>query len=181
MTASVSRAAAHERVSAVSDLIEQGQWEVDPESGLMSLKTKRIGIFKVNAKAPIVGGLVDWTKSLAELRVDIDINQIKTGYSILDPQFKKLIASGSDGILVFDGSGAKTQAEVAYTGQAKAGDVVVDMTVTGSPQGDANSGSLGMGVSGTATFTDVSIPVPGFSQIKSIDILIEGMLQLRRK
>ena len=164
----------------MTDQTEHGKWNVDPASGLMSLKTKRIGIFKVNAKAPVVGGFVDWVKPTARLEVRLDINQIKTGYAILDPQFKKLIASGSDGILVFDGEGKNIGPEISYIGKAQAGDVVVDMTVTGIPDGDEDSAERSMTVSGTATFDDVSIPVPGFSGIKSIDIHIEGTLQLRK-
>lgn len=165
----------------MSELIEQGEWQVDPDSGIISLKTKRIGIFKVNAKAPIVGGLASWSKSEARLQVDIDINQIKTGYSILDPQFKKLIASGSDGILVFTGEGVNAPVDISYAGKAQAGDVVVDMTVVGNLAGETDLAAQSMAISGTATFTDISIPVPGFSQLKSIDILIEGMLQLTRQ
>lgn len=159
---------------------EQGKWDVDPNSGQMSLKTKRIGIFKVNAQAPIVGGFADWTKPEAELQVKLDINQIQTGYSILDPQFKKLIASGSDGILVFDGKCENTGPEFHFAGKAQAGDVVVQMTVVGDPTGSSADDSRSMAVSGTARFDEVHIPVPGFSKLDSIDIEIEGTLQLRK-
>lgn len=157
---------------------QTGKWDVSPDSGLIHLKTKRIGIFKVNATAPIVGGFLDWSSPEAQLQVKMDINQINTGYPILDPQFKKLIASGSDGILVFDGKGEQGDIETSFTGKAQAGDVVVDMAITGTPSGESGSDSQILDVTGTATFTDVHIPIPGFSKLNTIDINVEGQLTL---
>lgn len=169
----------YERVQDVSEL-EKGKWNVDADSGLIHLKTKRIGIFKVNATAPIVGGFLHWGNPKAELQVKMDINHINTGYSILDPQFKKLIASGSDGILVFDGEGQQGDTETAFTGKARAGDVVVDMTITAVASDADGSESQEMTVTGTATFTDVHIPIPGFSKLNTIDIEVEGTLKLNQ-
>ncbi|MFZ1363046.1 MAG: hypothetical protein WAS05_08990 [Candidatus Nanopelagicales bacterium] len=153
---------------------QTGKWDVSPDSGLIHLKTKRIGIFKVNATAPIVGGFLNWDSAEAELEVKMDINQINTGYPILDPQFKKLIASGSDGILVFDGKGEQGSSETSFTGKAQAGDVIVDMSIVGTQSADGQT----LAVEGTATFTDVHIPIPGFSKLNTIDINVEGTLVL---
>lgn len=172
--------AGRERVCCVNTSIHHGQWEVQPGEGLMHLQTKRIGIFKINAKAPIVGGFADWTKQTAELQVQIGINEVKTGYSILDPQVRKLVNSGSDGILVFDGTGVVTDSSIDFEGTAKAGDVEVPLTLTGDPGADEADGSRKVSIQGTAIFDDISLPIPGFSHLNSIEIHIDGVVELKK-
>ena len=46
-----------------------GQWTVVAREGHINLKTNRIGIFTIDATAPIVGGEADWAAGRAQLKI----------------------------------------------------------------------------------------------------------------
>ena len=76
-----------------------GQWTVVAREGHINLKTNRIGIFTIDATAPIVGGEADWQAGQATLTLEVGINEVKTGNRLLDPEVHALVNSGSDGVL----------------------------------------------------------------------------------
>lgn len=140
------------------------------------MKTSRIGLFTFNATAPIVGGELDEGTNRS-LTVLLKIDELSAGNRLLDSQARSLVKSGSDGILTFVGEGDEDNAE-AFSGTAKAGDVEVPMTVLLGAALDTTDEYREVKLSGQATFNDVHIPLPGLSNIKSIDVQLEGVLRL---
>lgn len=157
-----------------------GRWQVEANEGRLNLKTGRIGILRFNATAPIVGGEADWSKPTAELTVEIGIDQVDTGNRLMDSQVRNLVSGGSDGVLTFKGEGHVSDDEVSFEGRAWSGDVEVPMSLSGQPV-DVSDEERDLNVSGTATFTDVHIPLPGLSHINKIDISVEGVIRLKRE
>lgn len=156
-----------------------GEWEVVAREGNIRLRTGRIGMFKVDATAPIVGGEADWTASRAKLMFRVGISEVKTGNRLLDPEVHALVGRGSDGVLTFEGTGSVNDDEVRFDGRAWAGDVEVPLTLVGQPEGDEGH-ARDVKIAGTATFDDIHIPLPGFSSIRSVDVEIDGLLKLIR-
>ena len=156
-----------------------GQWTVVAREGHINLKTNRIGIFTIDATAPIVGGEADWAAGRARLKFEVGINEVKTGNRLLDPEVHALVNSGSDGVLTFDGVGHVTDDELRFEGRAWAGNVEVPLVLTGEPVDD-DGDSREVKLDGTATFDDVHLPLPGFGNVTSIDVKVEGLLKLMR-
>ena len=156
-----------------------GQWTVVAREGHINLKTNRIGIFTIDATAPIVGGEADWQAGQATLTLEVGINEVTTGNRLLDPEVHALVNSGSDGVLTFAGTGHVTDSEVRFEGRAWAGNVEVPLVLTGAPQ-DLGGEERDVTIDGTATFEDIHLPLPGFSNVKQIDVHIQGLLKLMR-
>lgn len=163
----------------MTDTEHVGKWQVEARQGSMQLKTSRIGVFEVNAHAPITGGSADWEADSATLTFGVAIGEVKTGNALLDPEVHALVHKGSDGILTFAGSGRVSSDEVHFEGTATAGNVRVPLELTGDVAGDSPR-SRDLRISGTATFTDIHIPLPGFSHLDHVDVRIEGDLRLTR-
>ena len=156
-----------------------GQWQAEPRQGIIHMKTNRIGIFTINAKAPVVGGEADWNAEEAVLTLNIGLNEVETGISLLDPEVKALVTKGSDGILRFKGTGHVRGDDVQFDGTAVAGDVIVPMSVTGEVSANGDD-SREVKICGNATFEDIHLPLPGLSNIKRIDLTITGDFRLNR-
>ncbi len=160
---------------------KQSQWQVVAREGHITIKTSRIGMFTIDASAPIVGGEADWTSGKVTLKFQVGINEVKTGNRLLDPEVHALVNSGSDGVLTFDGEGHVSDREVRFEGRAWAGNIEVPLVLIGEPQDDGGDGELrDVKIDGTATFEDVHLPLPGMGHVKSIDVEIEGLLKLMK-
>ncbi|MFA7267192.1 MAG: hypothetical protein WC054_12855 [Candidatus Nanopelagicales bacterium] len=156
-------------------------WQVSEREGHVRLKTGRIGLLgSIDASAPIAGGQATWAADKVSLVLKLAINEVKAGNALLDSAARRLVSSGSDGILTFEGDGAATGGAVTLDGQAWAGDVKVAMVVKCDAPVDVNDEQRELQISGTATFDDVKIPLPGFGKVNSIDIEVVGMLSLSR-
>ncbi len=157
-----------------------GKWNVLPDLGRIHMKTSRVGLISVNAHAPIIGGFADWLAHKADLAIDIGIGNISTGNALLDPEVRSLINKGSDGVLRFVGAGHATNDELRFEGHATAGNIVVPIVLLGRPGGLSEHDVLDIVLSGTATFEDIKLPLPGFGHVKKIDVHIAGDIKLVR-
>lgn len=156
-----------------------GKWAVEAREGNLQLKTNRIGLIRINASAPIVGGEADWTSSQASLLLLVGISEITTGNMLLDPEVRALVNRGSDGVLSFEGKGTVTDDYVEFAGRAWAGNVEVPLTLSGTSNGELDH-ERNVTIGGTATFKDIHLPLPGFTHVNSVDIHFEGLVKLTR-
>jgi hypothetical protein len=156
-----------------------GKWAVQAREGNIRLKTNRIGLIKVDATAPIVGGEADWTSTQARLLLLVGISEVTTGNKLLDPEVHALINRGSDGVLSFDGEGTVTDDAVEFVGRAWAGNVEVPLTLSGTSDGEHDD-ERDVTLGGTATFHDIHLPIPGLTHVNSVDIHFEGLVKLIR-
>ncbi len=162
---------------------EQGEWRLAQES-VINLKTSRIGLFSVHAKAPVVDGTAQIADGEVTLEFIVAIDQVRTGNPVLDPEVHALVNSTSDGRLTFSGTGASL-AEV--NGQASAGTITVPLeivadreTAAAADGGDGAADAMDLQLRGRTTFTDIHLPLPGMGHIKHVDIDVEGLITLMR-
>ncbi len=156
-------------------------WQVLAREGHINLKTSRIGLIgAIDATAPIVGGEAHWHSEKVSLILKLAISEVKAGNPLLDAAARRLVGKGSDGVLTFEGDGTACDGAVTLEGHAWAGDVDVPMVVTCDPPVSVDSERRDLQITGSATFDDVRIPLPGFGSVKSIDIHVAGILQLGR-
>ena len=154
---------------------------------MISLKTSRIGLFSVHAKAPVVDGTAQIADGEVTLEFIVAIDKVRTGNPVLDPEVHALVNSTSDGRLTFSGSGASL-AEVSS--QASAGTITVPLELVADRDDDPSDGSgadgvvagdaLDLQLRGRTTFTDIHLPLPGMGHIKHVDIDVEGLITLMR-
>jgi hypothetical protein len=148
-----------------------GEWVLGEESTI-SLKTSRVGLLSIHAKAPVVDGQVRIADGQVEMTFVVAIDQVNTGNPLLDPEVHALVRSGSDGKLTFSGAGSALQ---ELNGRASAGNITVPLELSATP-GDAHQ--EGWHISGQTSFQDIRLPLPGLGHIKHIDVDITGLLSL---
>jgi len=149
----------------------EGEWTLTSGSSI-SLKTSRIGLMSLHAKAPVVEGAARISEGHVELSFVVAIDQVDTGNPLLDPEVHALVRSGSDGRLTFTGSGAALS---ALNGQASAGNISVPLELTATPPPTTSDE---WHISGQTSFRDIRLPLPGLGHIKHVDVNINGLLAL---
>lgn len=158
---------------------DQGTWTLAEESTI-TMKTSRIGLMALHAKAPVVGGTAVIADGEVTLEFVVAIDKVSTGNPLLDPEVHALVSNGSDGTLTFTGTGANL-AEV--NGHAKAGNITVPLELVAAPKADpvGHEGPIEVALQGRTSFQDLHLPLPGLGHIKHIDIDISGLITLMRK
>lgn len=164
------------RVTVTGMAEDQVAWRLAQES-VINMKTSRIGLFSVHAKAPVVDGTARIADGEVTLEFVVAISKVRTGNPVLDPEVHALVNSTSDGLLTFTGSGASL-AEV--NGKASAGTITVPLELVADSAGADGDGPMDLQLSGRTTFTDIHLPLPGMGHIKHVDIDIEGLITLMR-
>lgn len=154
-----------------------GQWTIEPRVGEVDVRTGKIGPLKFNARAPVDGGELQWNPAEVQLQLRIAIGELRTGSRLLDMEARALVRRGSDGILTYRGAGLPVEAAIEFSGEAKSGNVLVPMSMSGRAEPDASDRAW-FDFSGVATFDNVHIPLPGLSGVRRIDLNFSGRLQL---
>lgn len=159
---------------------EGGIWTV-AEASTISLRTSRIGLVGLHAHAPVVDGTARIGDGDVSLEFIVAIDRVSTGNPLLDPEVHALVHSGSDGRLVFSGSGANL---AAVSGHARAGNITVPLELDATPdtQGEQpqEKTPMQLSVKGTAEFRDIHVPLPGMGHIRHVEIDITGLITLMR-
>lgn len=130
----------------------------------MQIKTSRIGLLTIHAKAPIVDGQV----SDDDLTFTVRIDEVNTGNPLLDPELHALIHELTSGTLTFNG---RRDGDV-YSGSATAGEISIPLDLSATIEQSE------IVVAGTSTFRDVHVPLPGLGHIKHLAVDIDGSLHL---
>ncbi|MEZ5115947.1 MAG: hypothetical protein R2737_06740 [Candidatus Nanopelagicales bacterium] len=177
-------------MSSSSAAIPPGSWQIDIAGPpLVHLKTARIGLIRLEASAPVLGGVFRLgagdagagdtggdTQDGTGLRLELGLDQLTTGNPLLQAAARVLVSRGNGERLVFDARAAAGTTHGGpwdFAGDARAGDVVVPMTVTAQ---HAGGGRLTLG--GSATFQDVHIPLPGLSHLNEISFEVASEVRL---
>lgn len=150
------------------------KWEIAKE-GTIQLKTNRIGFMSITAHAPMAGGSIEVSGTKRTLTFHVDIAKVKTGNPLMDHEVHNLVNKWSDGTLTF--SGSESGKDWEFVGSAVAGTVERPLTVEVSPPPARDSSTAE--VSGTATFEDVKIPLPGLDHVNTVNVHITGSVVLR--
>ncbi len=152
-----------------------GTWTLEPGPRI-TLQTDKIGISSLEVTAPVTGGRLHVVQSTVALRLEMSLAKLKASNFLMQGAARALVKRFDGDLLIFDAEGPAATVPWAVSGNAKAGQVDVPMSVDATPQpGDAPR-QLQLG--GTVTMDDIEIPIPGLSGINSITFTIDGNVKL---
>lgn len=153
-----------------------GTWAIEP-GALITLQTEKIGMTSLEVTAPVTGGRLHVVTTTVEIRLEMSLEKLKASNFLMQGAARALVKRFDGDLLVFEAEGAADQHPWAVSGNAKAGQVDVPMSVEATPHPDDAPRQLLIG--GTVTMEDISIPVPGLSGITSVTFSIDGTVNLR--
>lgn len=144
---------------------------------LITLQTERIGVTSLEVTAPVSGGRLHVAESTVALRLEMSLAKLKASNFLMQGAARALVKRFDGDLLIFDAEGSAASMPWAVSGNAKAGQVDVPMSVDATPQPGESPRDLLLG--GTVTMEDISIPIPGLSGIETITFTIKGTVGLR--
>ena len=155
---------------------QTGNWTIEP-GALITLQTEKIGMTSLEVTAPVTGGRLHVASPSVLLRLEMSLEKLKASNFLMQGAARALVKRFDGDLLVFEAEGKASSHPWAVSGNAKAGQVDVPMSVEATPQPGSDPRQLVLG--GTVTMEDISIPVPGLSGITSVTFTINGTVGLR--
>lgn len=153
-----------------------GTWTIEP-GALIKLQTEKIGPTSLEVTAPVTGGRLHVAPATVLLHLEMSLEKLKASNFLMQGAARALVKKFDGDLLIFEAEGKASAHPWAVSGNAKAGQVDVPMSVQATPQPGADPRQLLLG--GTVTMDDISIPVPGLSGITSVTFTIDGTVGLR--
>ncbi|MDP2287049.1 MAG: hypothetical protein Q8M73_00575 [Actinomycetota bacterium] len=127
-------------------------------------------------KAPIDSADVVIAEDLT-LSLGVRIDQVSAGNFLLDAALRGFLVSYGAHQLFFAGTGELAADPVELTGVARAGQVAVDLVLDLRELASTEQ-SLVLGVTGTAVFKDVDVPIPGVGSLDQLELAVLTQLDL---
>jgi hypothetical protein len=152
-----------------------GNWTIEPGSPI-ALKTHDFPT-SLEVSAPVTGGGLHVAKSAVRLRIEMSLEKLKASNFLMQGAARALIKRFDGDLLIFEAEGTAAAQPWTVSGNAKAGQVDVPMSVEATPRPGEDPRHLLLG--GTVTMNDISIPIPGLSGISSITFSLDGTVGLR--
>ncbi len=126
---------------------------------------------------PIMAGRLEVTDNSVEFAMTLLIGRIDSGNFLRDKAIRAFLLMNNGERLTFDAQCAPGPGPWHVEGLARAGTVDIPMVVEITPLDPALSR---VHLGGTVTFTDVTIPLPGFSGVREIELRIDSDLPMRQ-
>ena len=152
-----------------------GNWTIEPGSPI-TLQTHDFPT-SLEVSAPVTGGGLHVAKSTVLLRIEMSLEKLKASNFLMQGAARALIKRFDGDLLIFEAEGSAADHPWTVSGNAKAGQVDVPMSVEATPQPDDDPSTLLLG--GSVTMNDISIPIPGLSGISSVTFSLAGSVGLR--
>jgi len=152
-----------------------GTWAIEPGSPI-TLQTHDFPA-SLEVSAPVTGGGLHVAKSAVRLRIEMSLEKLKASNFLMQGAARALIKRFDGDLLIFEAEGQAAVQPWMVSGNAKAGQVDVPMSVEATPHPGEDPRQLMLG--GTVTMNDISIPIPGLSGISSITFSLDGTVGLR--
>ncbi len=152
-----------------------GTWAIEPGSPI-TLQTHDFPA-SLEVSAPVTGGGLHVAKSAVRLRIEMSLEKLKASNFLMQGAARALIKRFDGDLLIFEAEGQAAVQPWMVSGNAKAGQVDVPMSVEATPHPGEDPHQLMLG--GTVTMNDISIPIPGLSGISSITFSLDGTVGLR--
>lgn len=154
-----------------------GTWDIKP-GALITLQTEKIGMTSLEVTAPVTGGRLHVVTHSVEIMLELSLEKLKASNFLMQGAARALVKKFNGDQLLFDAKGSASAQPWEVSGNAKAGQVDVPMTVSATPQPTEHPAQLLLG--GTVTMNDISIPIPGLGGINSVTFTIDGTVDLTR-
>lgn len=152
-----------------------GTWTIEPGSPI-TLQTREFPT-SLEVSAPVTGGQLHVATSSVRLRIEMSLEKLKASNFLMQGAARALVKRFDGDLLVFEAEGAASSHPWTVSGNAKAGQVDVPMSVEATPKPGDDPRQLLLG--GTVTMNDISIPIPGLSGITSVTFSLDGTVSLR--
>ena len=152
-----------------------GTWTIEPGSPI-TLQTHDFPT-SLEVSAPVTGGGLHVAKSTVRLRIEMSLEKLKASNFLMQGAARALVKRFDGDLLIFEAEGAAADHPWTVSGNAKAGQVDVPMSVEATPRPGDDPSTLLLG--GSVTMNDISIPIPGLSGISSITFSLDGSVGLR--
>jgi hypothetical protein len=107
----------------------------------------------------------------------MSLEKLKASNFLMQGAARALIKRFDGDLLIFEAEGSAADHPWTVSGNAKAGQVDVPMSVEATPQPGDDPSTLLLG--GSVTMNDISIPIPGLSGISSVTFNLAGSVGLR--
>ena len=152
-----------------------GTWTIEPGSPI-TLQTHDFPT-SLEVSAPVTGGGLHVAKSTVRLRIEMSLEKLKASNFLMQGAARALVKRFDGDLLIFEAEGTAADHPWTVSGNAKAGQVDVPMSVEATPRPGDDPSTLLLG--GSVTMNDISIPIPGLSGISSITFSLAGSVGLR--
>lgn len=153
-----------------------GTWTIEPGAPI-TLTTDELAGMQLQVSAPVTGGRLHVATSKVLIHLEMSLEKLKASNFLMQGAARALVKKFDGDLLVFEAEGSAHAHPWAVSGNARAGQVDVPMSVEATPKPGDDPRQLLLG--GTVTMNDVKIPIPGLGGITSVTFSIEGTVGLQ--
>lgn len=154
------------------------RWEVDlMDDAHVRLRSGKIGLVSVEASAPVSNGELHTTDVHTTFRLALALDQLKSPNFLMQRAARGIVTKHDSHDLTFDGKGPASDGPWVVNGLAAAGTIEVNLDVTLSPI-ERSDTVMRVELTGIAAFGEVSLPLPGLSNISDFNCDVDAVLKL---
>jgi hypothetical protein len=148
------------------------------DGAVVRLKSGSSGPMKIEIKAPVRSGSLHIVDSIATMELVLALDKLKTGNFFTEAAARTFIGGYNAHDLVFQGSGPHNGNAYDVSGNAKAGQLDVQISLVISAV--SNSAQPQIELIGSAAFGRVHIPIPGFGTVDDMSVDIDARLSVKQ-
>lgn len=146
------------------------------EGAEVRLKSSNSGLMGLDVKAPVRSGTLHVVGAEATINLVLALDKIKTGNFLTEAAAKAFFKSHDAHDLIYNGKGPLTGSGYVVTGSAAAGSLDLSIDLTISAVGSATHPEVLL--SGSASFGEVDIPMPGVGTVDNLQISVDASLAI---
>lgn len=144
------------------------------------LRSGKIGLISVEASAPVSSGELHLGEHETTFVLALALDKLKSPNFIMQRAARSIVTKHDGHDLTFDGRGPAGNEPWMVNGLASAGSIEVTLDVTLSPTSRTDA-MMDVELTGIAEFGDVSLPLPGMSNIADFSCDVDAVLRMHRR
>lgn len=144
------------------------------------LRSGKIGLISVEASAPVSSGELHLGQHETTFVLALALDQLKSPNFLMQRAARSIVTKHDGHNLTFDGRGEASASPWVVTGLACAGTIEVTLDVTLTPTTQSET-MMDVELTGIAAFGDVSLPLPGMSNIADFNCDVDAVLRMHRR
>lgn len=154
----------------------QGTWGIASDAGHVQLRSGRIGLVSVDAKAPVTSGELRVETDEVRLELVLALDKLRTGNPLLQMAARSMVTSNNARSLTYSGIG-DARPHWRVSGVAKAGTIEVELDLELTPI-TAGGQITGVTMTGSAQLGRVHLPLPGLGTVDDFGFDVNATLEL---
>lgn len=154
-----------------------GSWAFTAVDGAdVRLRSGDVGVMNIDVTAPLREGTLRISAGKASLALIIALDRLRTGNFLTEHAARAFIAGYGAHDLVYDADGTARKTPFQVAGQARAGQLDLNIALSVSLLGGDSPSEAEL--TGSASFGRVHIPIPGLGTVENLNIDIDARLAL---